>query len=140
MKEKTLTSKNTATTKIAALLALKLSKEKSAYSKQAPDKNHFAGPDGNERFQALIEKNRASKIGGGYDRINRQHAKGKLTARERIDYLLDPGTFEEIDRFVTHRTHDFDMQEKKYLGDGVISGYGKFRTAWYVFIVRILQF
>ena len=56
MKEKTLTSKKTATIKIAALLALKLSKEKSAFLKQAPDRNHFAGSDVNERFQALIEK------------------------------------------------------------------------------------
>ena len=128
MKEKTLTQKSTATTKIAALLALKLSKTKHDFSNQEFDQKPFSESEVNERFHELNEKNQASRIGGGYVRINRQHAKGKLTARERIDYLLDPGTFEEIDRFVTHRTHDFDMQKKKYLGDGVISGYGKIQN------------
>ncbi len=62
--------------------------------------------------------------GGGADRIEKQHAAGKLTARERIDALLDPGSFVELDRFVTHRCADFGMGEQKILGDGVVTGHG----------------
>src|SRR5436190_6080973 len=62
--------------------------------------------------------------GGGQARIDKQHQAGKLTARERVDFLLDPGSFVEVDRFVTHRCSDFGMEEKKILGDGVITGYG----------------
>jgi propionyl-CoA carboxylase beta chain len=63
--------------------------------------------------------------GGGKERIDKQHAAGKLTARERVDLLLDPGSFVEVDRFVTHRCADFNMQEQKVLGDGVVTGYGR---------------
>ncbi|RKX71721.1 methylmalonyl-CoA carboxyltransferase [candidate division WOR-3 bacterium] len=63
--------------------------------------------------------------GGGEERIKRQHEAGKLTARERIDLLLDPDTFQEIGMFVTHRCHDFGMEKKKILGDGVVTGYGQ---------------
>jgi propionyl-CoA carboxylase beta chain len=63
-------------------------------------------------------------LGGGQDKIDAQHKKGKLTARERIEKLLDPGTFEEFDRFVTHRCIEFGMDQKKYPGDGVVTGYG----------------
>jgi propionyl-CoA carboxylase beta chain len=63
--------------------------------------------------------------GGDPDAIERQHARGKLTARERIDALLDPGTFRELDRFVTHDCDDFGMEGKKVLGDGVVTGYGR---------------
>lgn len=66
-----------------------------------------------------------AKLGGGEKRIKAQHAKGKYLARERIFMLLDPGTFEEYDSFVTHRTHDFGMQEQIFLGDGVITGSGR---------------
>src|SRR5512142_3149483 len=62
--------------------------------------------------------------GGGEDRIARQHQSGKLTARERIDVFLDPGSFVELDRFKTHRCSDFGMEEQKILGDGVVTGYG----------------
>jgi propionyl-CoA carboxylase beta chain len=62
--------------------------------------------------------------GGGKERIERQHAAGKLTARERIELLLDPGTFVELDKFVTHRCADFGMEQQKILGDGVVTGYG----------------
>ena len=75
-----------------------------------------------DRLQQL---NQAAELGGGKARIERQHAQGKLTARERIDLLLDPGTFVELDKFVTHRCADFDMQEQKIPGDGVVTGYGK---------------
>jgi acetyl-CoA carboxylase carboxyltransferase component len=65
-----------------------------------------------------------SGLGGGETRIKQQHAKGKLTARERVELLLDKGSFVELDRFVTHRSTDFGMAEQKYLGDGVVTGYG----------------
>lgn len=72
-----------------------------------------------------IEKKRASaRLGGGLKRIEAQHKKGKLTARERLEVLLDPGSFEEWDMFVEHRCHDFGMEKNKIPGDGVITGYG----------------
>lgn len=72
----------------------------------------------------LQEKIAQGKLGGGEQRIASQHKKGKLTARERVNVLLDPGSFEEIGGLVTHRTTDFGMANKKYYGDGVITGYG----------------
>lgn len=63
-------------------------------------------------------------LGGGEERIARQHAKGKLTARERLELLLDKGSFRELDMFVTHRSHDFGLEKQRYLGDGVVTGYG----------------
>src|SRR2546425_2997888 len=76
-----------------------------------------------KRVKELVVKGSKSREGGGLDRIEQQHARGKLTARERIDSLVDPGSFVEIDRFVTHQTTDFGMAEKKILGDGVVTGY-----------------
>jgi propionyl-CoA carboxylase beta chain len=64
-------------------------------------------------------------LGGGEERIRRQHAEGKLTARERLEQLLDPGSFVETDRFKTHRCTDFGMDEKRILGDGVVTGHGR---------------
>jgi propionyl-CoA carboxylase beta chain len=78
-----------------------------------------------EKLKKLEQMNAAALQGGGEARIQRQHDAGKLTARERIDKLFDPGTFVEIDAFVTHRCTDFEMQEKKTLGDGVVTGYGQ---------------
>ena len=72
----------------------------------------------------LQEKIAQGKLGGGEQRIASQHKKGKLTARERVNVLLDPGSFEEIGGLVTHRTTDFGMANQKYYGDGVITGYG----------------
>ncbi|MCB9745469.1 MAG: acyl-CoA carboxylase subunit beta [Alphaproteobacteria bacterium] len=69
--------------------------------------------------------NEEALAGGGEDRVARQHAAGRMTARERIDALLDPGSFQELGRFVTHRCTDFGMADKKFLGDGVITGYGR---------------
>ena len=66
-----------------------------------------------------------ARQGGGERRIEAQHAKGKLTARERLDLLLDPGSFVEIDQFVTHRASDFGLADEKYFGDGVVTGYGR---------------
>lgn len=73
----------------------------------------------------LDRKDREALLAGGGERIKKQHAAGKLTARERIDLLLDKGSFVELDRFVTHRCTDFGMEGKQFLGDGVITGYGK---------------
>ena len=75
-------------------------------------------------LQQLNEKRNQAHIGGGERRIEAQHAKGKLTARERISVLLDEGSFEEYDMFVTHRCTDFDMEENKIAGDGVVIGWG----------------
>lgn len=77
-----------------------------------------------DKQHQLRKKREASLQGGGAERIRRQHEKGKLTARERITYLLDPGSFEEFDRFVTHRTSDFGMENRKIVGDGVVTGMG----------------
>ena len=71
------------------------------------------------------EKVRIALKGGGQDRIDSQHEKGKLTARERISILADEGSFVEIDSMATHHYHDFDMQKKIYPGDGVVGGYAK---------------
>src|SRR3989440_2887858 len=78
-----------------------------------------------EKLELLQQKRAESALGGGADRIAAQHEKGKLTARERLDALLDPGTFVELDRFVTHRATDFGLADEKYLGDGVVTGYGR---------------
>lgn len=75
-------------------------------------------------IRQLDEKRAAARLGGGEKRIDAQHAKGKLTARERIELLLDPGSFEEWDMFVEHRCTDFDMADTKIPGDGVVIGYG----------------
>ncbi|MFN9501345.1 MAG: acyl-CoA carboxylase subunit beta [Chryseotalea sp.] len=77
-----------------------------------------------EKFDTLHRKNTEALTGGGAKRIEQQHAKGKLTARERIELLLDEGSFEELDKFVTHRAKDFGLDKEHYLGDGVITGYG----------------
>ncbi len=77
------------------------------------------------KYKLFEEKNRQAELGGGAERIEKLHKTGRKTARERINDLLDPGTFTELDKFVTHRCTDFAMQETKYLGDGLISGYGK---------------
>jgi propionyl-CoA carboxylase beta subunit len=75
-------------------------------------------------LQQLDQRNKQAKEGGGADKVKKQHESGKLTARERIDRLLDKGTFVEVDRFKVHRCTDFDMADKKIPGDGVVTGYG----------------
>lgn len=79
----------------------------------------------NNKVDYLKELRIKSKEGGGKNRIEKQHEKGKLTARERIDLLLDKDSFEEIDAFVTHRSSNFGLDKQKFLGDGVVTGYGK---------------
>ncbi|MGZ3721213.1 MAG: carboxyl transferase domain-containing protein, partial [Bdellovibrionota bacterium] len=78
-----------------------------------------------EALSILREKQEASLFPAGRDRVKKQHDAGKLTARERIDLLLDPGSFQELDRFVTHRSRDFGLDKSQPLGDGVICGFGK---------------
>src|SRR5260221_14487063 len=78
-----------------------------------------------EKLELLQQKRAEAELGGGAERIAAQHEKGKMTARERLDVLLDAGTFVELDRFVTHRSTDFGLADEKYLGDGVVTGYGR---------------
>src|SRR6058998_3166489 len=78
-----------------------------------------------EKLELLQQKRAESELGGGAERIQTQHEKGKMTARERLEVLLDPGTFVELDRFVTHRATDFGLADQKVLGDGVVTGYGR---------------
>ena len=75
-------------------------------------------------LKRLEELRRETELGGGEQRIKAQHARGKLSARERLDLLLDERSFVELDRFVTHRSTEFGLEEQKYLGDGVVTGYG----------------
>jgi acetyl-CoA carboxylase carboxyltransferase component len=77
-----------------------------------------------DKLQQLIDLRIEARQGGGEQRIAAQHSKGKYTARERIEMLLDEGSFEEYDMFVTHRSHDFGMEDKVFLSDGVITGHG----------------
>ncbi len=74
-----------------------------------------------ERLRSLREE---SLLGGGAQRIEQQHARGRLHARERLELLLDEGSFTELDAFVTHRASDFGLDDERYLGDGVVTGYG----------------
>ena len=77
-----------------------------------------------EKIDELLKKRQEAKLGGGEKRIDAQHGKGKMTARERIDLLLDEGSFEEFDMFVSHRTIGFGLEKQQYLSDGVVTGYG----------------
>ncbi|HTJ81003.1 MAG TPA: acyl-CoA carboxylase subunit beta [Polyangiaceae bacterium] len=78
-----------------------------------------------QQLRELDDTNRRALLGGGQARIDKQHEAGKLTARERVELLCDPGTFVEIDRFVQHRCTDFDMDKQKVPGDGVVTGWGR---------------
>ena len=78
-----------------------------------------------ELYQELERRNKIAEEAGGADRVAKQHESGKKTARERIVELLDSGTFNEFDKFVTHRNTDFGMADNKIAGDGVVTGYGK---------------
>src|SRR5213595_332283 len=78
-----------------------------------------------QKLQELKRRDQLAEEGGGAKRRERQHKEGKMSARERIEFLLDEGTFEETDKLVTHRCSDFGMSEQKYFGDGFITGYGR---------------
>src|SRR6185369_10564096 len=77
------------------------------------------------KLEQLKERSRRAESGGGEERLARQKAAGKLTARERIEFLLDENTFEEFDKFVVHRSSDFGLDEQVIAGDGVVTGHGK---------------
>src|SRR6266508_4457191 len=77
------------------------------------------------KLDILREKSRLSEQGGGISRVEKQHAAGKMTARERIQFLLDDESFEELDKLVLHRSHDFGLAKQLYPGDGVVTGYGR---------------
>ncbi|HEY6912301.1 MAG TPA: carboxyl transferase domain-containing protein, partial [Myxococcales bacterium] len=87
----------------------------------AQRQERLSGLSPREKLAALDAQ---AELGGGQERIDKQHQEGKLTARERIEMLLDPGSFLELDKFKTHRADDFGMSATKILGDGVITGYG----------------
>ncbi len=90
----------------------------------ATSEGKIEAPKGRDRFEELRERNAQALTGGGQERVEKQHASGKMTALERIEFLLDDGTFEEFDRLKKHRCLDFGMQEQHYPGDGVIAGHG----------------
>ncbi|HIA72943.1 MAG TPA: methylmalonyl-CoA carboxyltransferase, partial [Gemmatimonadetes bacterium] len=77
-----------------------------------------------EKLEKLQKLRRSAEIGGGEERLSAQRERGKLSARERLDLLLDEHSFIELDRFITHRSTEFGLDEKKILGDGVLTGYG----------------
>ena len=91
-----------------------------------------------EILKELEEKRQLARLGGGQKRIDAQHAKGKLTARERLELLLDNNSFEEWDMFVEHRCSDFDMDQQHVPGDGVIIA--RLTADWYLSLVKILRF
>ena len=78
-------------------------------------------PEESEKLKHLRELKEKTQLGGGEKRIAEQHRKGKLTARERLEVLLDRNSFEEVDALVEHRSHDFGLEQQKYLGDGVVT-------------------
>ena len=80
--------------------------------------------DSQEKIKQLIDYRNQARLGGGEARIEKQHEQGKFTARERIEMLLDDGSFEEMDMFVTHRCTNFGMEKQKFMGDGVVTGHG----------------
>src|SRR5512134_2549882 len=82
-------------------------------------------PDPRQLLDELHRRQAEAEQGGGPARVAAQHAKGKLTARERLDLLLDEGSFVELDRFVTHRATDFGLADERYPGDGVVTGWGR---------------
>src|SRR5207245_10007082 len=99
----------------------KVPPEPSGGMSSAQRQERLSGLPARDKLAALDAQ---AELGGGQERIDRQHQEGKLTARERIELLLDPGSFIELDKFKTHRADDFGMAEKTILGDGVVTGYG----------------
>ena len=77
-----------------------------------------------DKLKILEEKKAQALVGGGQQRIDAQHAKGKLTARERIHFLMDEGSFQEVGMLVMHRSTNFGLDKQQFLGDGVVTGYG----------------
>ena len=81
-------------------------------------------PSFRRKIEQLRDLREKSLLGGGEERVAEQHGKGKLTARERLDLLLDPGSFVELDRFALHQSHNFGADDRRILGDGVVTGHG----------------
>ncbi|HTQ85734.1 MAG TPA: carboxyl transferase domain-containing protein, partial [Candidatus Solibacter sp.] len=81
--------------------------------------------DTKHRLEELKKRDALAEAGGGAERRERQHKEGKLTARERIELLCDEGTFEELDKYVAHRSTDFGMAEQRIVGDGFVTGHGR---------------
>ena len=77
-----------------------------------------------EKLKKLEEMNERAQLGGGEARSERQHAAGKLTARERIERILDPGTFQEVSPYIKHRHSGFGLEKQRHAGDGVVTGFG----------------
>jgi propionyl-CoA carboxylase beta chain len=80
---------------------------------------------GHDRFEELRRRDAEAELAGGAERARRQHKAGKKTARERLELLLDAGSFIEVDKFVVHQSHDFDMAGQRVPGDGVVTGSGR---------------
>jgi propionyl-CoA carboxylase beta chain len=78
-----------------------------------------------DKIKSLRKLRKERDIGGGIDRIDKRHAQGKMTARERIEYFFDPGTFVELQGYIKHRSSNFGLEKKKFFGDGVVAGFGK---------------
>ncbi|HBE83456.1 MAG TPA: methylmalonyl-CoA carboxyltransferase, partial [Blastocatellia bacterium] len=76
------------------------------------------------KLAQLEERSKTAELGGGSKRLEKQRSQGKMTARERLDFFLDEGSFEEFDKFVEHRTRDFGLDDQRFPGDGVITGHG----------------
>ena len=89
-----------------------------------PDRNGDIGGTMKDILDKLEARREQARLGGGEKRIEAQHNRGKLTARERVELLLDKGSFEEFDMFVEHRSSDFGMEKQKITGDGVVTGWG----------------
>src|SRR5436305_13065393 len=88
------------------------------------------------KLDQLREREQRAEDGGGTARVEKQHAAGKMTARERIDFLLDEGTFQEFDKLVEHRSRDFGMDEQKYHGEGVVTGQGLINGCKVIFFAQ----
>lgn len=93
-----------------------------------------------EQYKKFEELDKLASQGGGIERVEKQHANGHMTARERIDMLLDKGTFNELDKFVIHHCSDFGMDKKHIPGDGIVCGYGKSTVVWCMYMHTILPF
>ena len=93
-----------------------------------------------EKIKELMELREKASLGGGEKRIEAQHEKGKFTARERIEMLLDEGSFEEFDMFVTHRCTDFGLEKQTYLWMVLLPVMEQLMEEWFMFFRRILQF
>ena len=93
----------------------------------------------NKAYATFQERDRIASLGGGVEKIEKQHESGKMTARERIEMLLDKGTFVELDKLMVHRCTNYGMDKNKIPGDGIVSGYERLTGARYLFMPTTLQ-